>query len=820
MAQLRLASRLARRFLRNRVLRGSATALGVAVTGLVSLFVLQSAFTLTGQQVAERDLGRFDHTVPLSLSTPALRRDREASRAAQAAQEAGASEVSVELTSFDLTPSEIDGPRAIYLERDWSPAPYPERFGLIQGEWPAEPGEVAVPARILDDGNSAGLGESIPLLSGLAEVTVVGVIEDRYAKTAGRILAAPGTFSSFDQSLIASRFTALDLRASISWTAGDPADVTQAIERTLPGSTAAGVTSRRFVEAEDRPNFAESYPLGWKIPALALPFLAALVTWGSAVFGLRRTLLTLTSSGVGRGLVTSSITGAVLALLLGAAVCGGVLGALSGLAIRPLLHRFSQAPLSPFPDVLPTVVLIATMIALTIPIGVGWVLAAQRTETAHRAPTPIVKAWGALISGRRVLVVVVGVLGLGSSTLPLGDVAAGMVWIGLLTVGLLLLTPEVLGLALRFVPTSRARGRLVRRHLEGRSARTVMSVLLITVALGGPLAFATVLATMIQTDEADRIPATASGQLRIISEGSASPPRRTIEVIARELGSSAEPPVLVWELESDGRYVGAPSRGSGLVMAVESVDALARLNNRPLSAEQKAILQSGGVLYGGDTAEASLEFIETTAEGRSLPRGELPATGFELDPAWQVSHAGVVLKATATSLGLPLNVSDVVYTSLSASDRERGAAAVEAAGLDPYFLKVYEEPLPVRAPPAFYVALIALSCIVIGVAMFVVRTHVTSLRRVLGSLIAVGVSASWARGVVLIELVVTTAVAGLLATVIAGPITASAMARMPGYEFSLPWDWLLLITGACLSGCAVGGVVASRRLRSIDRFHV
>ena len=180
-------------------------------------------------------------------------------------------------------------------------------------------------------------------------------------------------------------------------------------------------------------------------------------------------------------------------------------------------------------------------------------------------------------------------------------------------------------------------------------------------------------------------------------------------------------------------------------------------------------------------------------------------------------YVAYMLSSTARSMDLPLVVSDVVFTDLGAEERARVEEALDTSGLDPYFVKVFQAPEPVRAPPAFYVALVALSLIVVGVSVSMARTHAAALRRILGSLVAVGVPASWARRVVLVEIGLSTAVAAALALLIAGPISATALARLPGFDFSVPWDWFALIVASCLGASVLGALLATARLRPGDR---
>lgn len=809
-------ARFAWRLVRSTALRRSATALAVVIAGLLCLFVLQSAFTLTGSQLAERDLGRFDNSLQLSSSTPARERPAEMVEAAKAAAAADATGVQTELTSLDIYTAAARARHGSYIERDWSGNPFPDRFRLLDGRWPTEAGEVAVTAAVEVDGASAQPGDVLPVLSGLAQVVTVGVIEDRFATSSPRLLAAPGTFAGFDLLLVSQRFQALDVRGSIWWNGGTAESVAKAVAHAVPGAQVLERTERQRVQATVRPNFADTYPLGWKIPALALPLLCALAIFGTAIHGLRRTITTMRSTGVSRVQVTASVTSAATLALVIAAIFGAVVGTILGVVLRPVLGHFSQAPIAPFPDTLPTLRLLFGMCVIACPIGAAWIYVSQRghqTDRRHTRKFALPRS----SSVRHVTAISAAVVAVGSSGLPLSDVAGAMIWIGLLAGGLFLLTPEIVRGCLRLVPTSQLRGRLARRHLAEHRGRTVLSVITLATALGLPLAFATVLATMIQTDEADRVSRVAEGQVRILSEGATAPPSKTVAFVTRKLGDKVGPPVPVYELETAEDSVGVDGLGLGSVMAVDTPEDLGLLNNEPLSRTQTDTLNEGGILYG---AIGSHETLDLLFQISSKPVAKLPAAAIKLDSTWSASHVGVVLTGTAQDLKLPVSTSDVVFVDVSDRDRDRVEDAVATAGLDPYFVRVFHEPKPTKAPPAFYVALVALCLIVVGATAFVARAHATSLRRVLGSLVAVGVPARWAKSVVLLELSILLGIGVLLASIVAGPITAAAVARLPGFDLTLPWDWFVLITAGCLTACTVGALVSSAHLRSVDRYRV
>lgn len=817
-----------RRLLRSTVLRWASGVMAVVVTGLIALFAGQSAFTLSGEQVAERDFGTFQFSLRLPSDTPATHRSNELAVAVTAATRAGARDVTTRVVSMDLSPALPGMPSATYLEADWGAESFPDRFRLLSGRWPAAAGEVAVTAPLVTEG-AAPEAAALSLLSGLAEVRAVGVVEDRYGKNLGRLLAAPGTFASFDTEQIDRKFVALDLRGELLWNYGEPERVADAIAEALPGAAEARTESRAHVAATQRKSFASSYPLGWKIPALALPFLVTVTAFGTSAQRLRRSMDILRSVGLGRRQITASVSIAAATLVFASAVMGVAFGALLGFGIRPLLTRFTAAPLAPFPDLTGTVVLLLVMTSAGCVVGTGLVhfgqVRRERSMVApQRAAVPLtVSQTGVARAARRGArfgqrirlgaVIALGACAVLTSGLPLDSVAAAMMWIGALTLGLLLLVPEAVTLALRFLPGGRPSTRLAQRHMTANRNRTNATVSVMAAAWALPLAFAAVLATMLTTLEGDQVANAGVDQVRILSEGSQPPPEESVRVVAEAVGEETEAPVVVHEIETQDDYLGIPVLGIGGVATVASAADLARLNGRALTAVQRETLEAGGVLHTHTSSHRRLDLAFTN--GKTV--ASLPAHPIALDPVWSTSYAGYVLTETARDLDLPLIVSDVVFTGLAAQERQRVDLAVSTSGTDPYFVKVFHSPKPLRAPPAFYLALLALSLIVVGVSLAMVRIQVAALRRVLGSLIAVGIPASWARRVVFAELGVTTAVAGVMALLVAGPITGFAMARLPGFENATPWNWFMLIASSCVCSTVLAALLGTARLRPSDR---
>jgi hypothetical protein len=333
------------------------------------------------------------------------------------------------------------------------------------------------------------------------------------------------------------------------------------------------------------------------------------------------------------------------------------------------------------------------------------------------------------------------------------------------------------------------------------------------------------LATMIKTDEADRIPDSAPGQVKILSDGVPRPaPTEIVDVVSRALGDvangPADNPVVVRVLASNQSFAVLPGPTNGLLAAVGKPADLARISGQALSKRQRLTLLGGGVLQWSHPQRDALTVTLKAADGTSRPVGSIPTAAIALDPAWEGYYSGVMLERTATRLELPVVPGDAVFTGVSDSAARQAKAAVLDAGLDPYYVKVYQAPAGPQAPPVFYLALVALSAVVLFTVTFVVRAQATALRRLLGALTALGVPPRWARGVLLTQLAFAATIAEVLALVIAGPVVALTVSRLPGYELQIPWDWLAAVTMASVAAMALSGLVSTRRLTAADRTSV
>lgn len=803
-----LLARVALRLDRNLVLRRSASVLAVIVASLVLLGLLQSSLTLTGEQIVARDLGRFSYRyefTPASISSAPA----EINAALELVRSTGIQDVGGELSSIDIRPVSPEPVFSIYVETDWAstPQPYPGRFELLSGRWPRRAGEAVVSAAAASGGS-----DQFAILSGLASVRPVGVVEDSFGRKSARILAAPGTIRSFDAPTIGRRFTALDLQVAISW--NGQKRVSRLVVPRLDERFSGALFLREDLAMRSGATFADRYPLGYQVPAFALPVLASFSGIVLSWHALRRTTGSMRDAGLGRSFIVAAFFAAVLRRIVLASSLAVLAGVIAALGVRPLLAEWSSAPLGPMLGGMGSLAGVASAVVLGCAMGLGWLLASNRELRGFARKRP---ATGHRSGHLRIAAgVAAGVVALGSTAAPLSGVGAAMSVVAGLGGMLLLLTPEAVRGCLAVLPTRRPVTRLARRQLEGAESRTVVAVLVLIVALGTPLTFATVLATMIKTDEADQVPDSAPGQIRVVDGAEKDgPPQEVVEAVASAL-PSAVPSIFLQVSASDDEQATIPGDGGGLVMLVPTTASLERIKGFKLSGEQRQTLLAGGALtWARRSASGYVDIrIDSSRGTRTLTARAAP---IRLDAAWEKRYSGVMLQRPAERRELPVSAGDVVFVDVSDSVALKARSAVVKAGLDSYYVKVYQPPEPNRAPPVFYMALLALSLMVVLVMTALSRTQATSLRRVLGGLVAVGVSPWWARRVLLLQLSFMFVVAAAFAFVLAGPVVGLTIARLPGYQFTVPWSWLVGITGGSLAAAFLGAGLGVMGLRPRDR---
>lgn len=830
---LRLLLRLGRRLIRSRSLAASAWLMAAVGATVVAAFVVLSSLTLSGDQVVERDMGRFrfasDLTNLVALTPGNVSLTAEVESAALAA---GATGPMVTLTSVAVEPAQADPPHTWYTEADWARDPFPRRYVLLEGRWPERPGEVVLTRTA--SGALASLGEPLAVLAGHERFAVVGLADDRYGEYHA-ILAAPGTFAGIGEAALRS-FPGLTAGAKLYWEGGERRPVIDAMSTSLARSlsrprdevaqlleafTQDRAQAKRAVE---RP-WIDRIPSGYAVPALLLPILASLATFGLGGRRLRRSGDLLVAVGMPPARAALALGLAVTGRLVASLAGGIAVGIVVGLAGRLVIARYqwwAQA-LSPFPGVIdPVVRLGASAVAASI-VGTGllrFVLAGGRRDRAPaargtRSDGPKYRRHATNIRhGIAVLAACAAIV----QASRLDRTAEAMVLAGTVAVTVLLLVPELVEWVLRALPRTDPRLRLARQHLLHDRLRGSIAVAVLAAALGLPLGYLALLDTMIQTAEEGLGPEVAPGQLLVSELGGANPTRSAVLAVVSDRLGPARPPVRLRHLGAEGQGLSVEVQGSGFrfVLALDTADDVGRLLGRPLTPAERSVLVDGGLLAWDGRAGGERVLVRVDGTGAGSGEVRLPAVAARVHPAWRRSFNGVVLRATAERLGLPVSDGDVLFTGVSDAEAQAARQAVLDAGLDPYYVRIHEA-LQLYVPRALFAAAAGLLLTVLLCSVAVSRAQVVTLRRYLGTLVAIGLTPSWARQVVLLQSAFVAAMATVVALALAIPPVVIAAWRIPDWVLSIPWRVIGLVVAACYLAVLLASILSCRQIRAADR---
>ncbi|MET8151532.1 hypothetical protein ACIBSW_20160 [Actinoplanes sp. NPDC049668] len=830
---MRLTFVLARRFLRNRSqLVTTLTAL-VSSAFITCIFVTLSALTLSGPQVAERDLGRFEYRADLGGVATFDPGDEELSEALlTAVRDAGAGDATVSMTSTEIRPSAVNAPYTPFQEADWSANPLPKRFVLTQGRWPTAPGEVAVTRADVLRADTDG---RLSVLAGRQHFRVVGVADDRYADVP-TYLAARGTWAAMSQDL-KSAFPSLVANPIVFWSGADRDDVVSSLSDVLarrPSSNGSDVDPATLRQSVDvsilslpdaldtrETSWIERIPAGYTVPSLALPALATLLIYALNGRRARKAINTMVSVGMQPSQATGGIALAILGWTIVASAVGVMIGAALGLVARTVVGQFGHQPLSPYPALTgPALrILLVTLVA-----AAAATLALRYTgrSQAGRGGGKPVKRKGAptsrVLRDVRHVVAIAGGCAIVLQIPRLDSPAKAMILAATVTLLLLLMVPEIMRVALRCIPERGPLRRLARRHLSNDSGRAVLTVTVLAIGLGAPTGFLTLLNTMLYTAEAQIFPEVAANQIVVNGSGGylEPPSPAVVKILDRQLDDKTAMRL---------RYLGTPQRSValggedfGFIAAVDTLDQLESWFDRPLTTSESSVLQQGGLLLRDGSAPGPRRLV-AQGDGDVVDSTRPLATTVSRFPLvdWRQSIVAIMLTPAARQLALPASDGAFFYTGVSEGEAAAAQQAVLDAGLDAREVVTHRPPRAFVPPTALYAAALGLLVLLLLTCTSAAAGQAHTLRRYLGGLITIGASPRWARNVLFLEQGVIVTLSIALAALIAVPPVVVAAARIPDFTLHIPYDWIGLIVAAYVTAVAGSTVISSRRLKAEDR---
>lgn len=796
---------LARRIARGGRLRPSLLGPFVLATIFTALFAVTCGFGLSGEQAANRDLGRFEHraSTPVGSGAPA---GGAAAQLDDAMRTAGADHtlalISPEVLFDDLPPVFVTGPRALptYFELADPAGSFPQRFELVSGRWATQVNEIVISR---DLRSQLGGGE-LSAFSGTVRLRVVGVFEDDFNLRGQSVVAGSGTWAAFPASVEEVFEPAAHLH--VLWSGGpEPQQVVDVLRETIPDQ------SSEFVPVLDRQNVAsgrehslsEQVRLLFTYPLLALSVLVAV----SAFRANRRWMLTYSERalhiGLNRGEIGLTLS-AVFALFIACAwVAGAGVGALVGNVLRatalPAVLTQPMGPLrGPGPLLLSGLLLVAvaTSVALCTLIP------------GRRASAGLMRLHGAVpwTLIRRTVAVVAAVHGVSQATRPdlaLDDMGSTVV---LVVVAAVLLAPDITLLGARCLSSARPRTMLAKRLVDADRFAVGLTSLVIATALAVPTTLSCFVATDTRTRAAGNLSTVPAGQVWI-DAGNTDRPAAYVKAITAALGGRA-PVEIRWT-----QAFTEPGENTGLlatnIASVPDGAALLEVFGRSEGMQDMADLVDGGgvALWGGRIRPVygqigSEEPVELGVDVQAMAKPELE---------YQAPFAGVMSEATARNLGFDSSPLQIVYPGVSESEIVAAVSGVTQAGLSAKVAQYHVAPPRTVPEPEWYFALGGLLAVAGFLLIALMRSTGELLHERATQLLAIGFTIRNTTGVALIQLGLAV-FAGVVAAVAGSVAAISVLAGAPEQHLVLdvPVDFIVSAVVAVVV-LSVAGILATMR---------
>lgn len=798
LADLVLVLRIAARLLRRRRSWSSLAPLAFSSFTLTGIFVLFGALTLSSSQVAERDLGRFEHFAGFGTTSVRPGDGTVAEDLDAALRRAQAGDPMVSLVTLDGgTMPGMSGRSQLHLrEASWQDRPFPERYALTRGRWARSPGEAVL---VNAPASAPKLGQRLALLSGRVQLRLVGFADDKYYN-ATEALTSPGTWASL-RSDIADDFPAFRATSVVFWSKGDPTLVLPALREGLAKHTSdsreqldralqASLTSKTSI-VRDLPRYSlGELPLVYAVPSLLLPALATAVLLTLEAPWRRRTSRLLTGVGLRGSIVGLPLVVYTLLRAFGAVALGFVLGYPVGTAAAHIVGVAFDEPLG---DIMfPWSPLVRSMLAAGLVVAAAfWAQAASRGQNATTSSLRHKRRGAVVTSGRHLTSVAALCLAMVLVS-RLSDITDAMFVTGALSASLLLFSPEIVAWVLDKMPERDRRMTLALRQMRSNQPRVVFATVLLACVSGTAFGFVTLLDSMIRTSEAALAPSVQAGQLLVQDTSSlTNAPAGPIVRAVQEGSAPTQPPVeLRRAFDSSGTFVTVAGGYKPLLVLDSSADA-ARLIGQPLTDPQQRTLENGGVVvWEGGVFPPGRAPDRTTMAGLKAPmqRADIPVSTAVVEPyRWRQGVDGVVLASTAKRWRVPVANGALLFTGLDRASVRRALRTVADRGLDTAAVDVYVEPEPPIPPTTLRISTLLTSLLMAGILVLLTRTQTHALRNHVANLIRIGLPPGWGRGVLVRQLVIMFGLGLTMGALMAGIPVLAFRLLVPSLILDVPW---------------------------------
>ncbi|WP_116115567.1 hypothetical protein [Austwickia chelonae] len=796
-------------------------ALFLACAAIAAMLHLSAATRLSPAQQNLKALGSYERSATISIGTCDSSRCPIAAAMTEAVQHSGGRSPLVTLHSGTIR-TDIPGIGAVTpLEAHWAQAPLPERYRLVSGRWPTATGEAALPnvlAGALPDNGK------LPVYGGADIYTVVGTIEDVYARDARDLFVAPGTI---DRTLGAlqkqgNRFSRPEIIATVHYHGGDAAALHDALADRINRMTGIDRGSLRSnleeQQVQARPTHvdwaqkAERFSLltEW-IPLIGIPLLAGftanLITLGRDRRG-NQILAALGAPTTMVVLVGSAISLAATALIT---ALGALVGDRIGILLRPVVEATANQPLSP---PLPPGFLILIITSAGLTGVVGRVIADLHglwRLSGHRLRLPSGRFWARLFTGLQYVTLIAGSAWLFSAITRGAPATTRETEQRVLTVCLLL--SIVTGMLLSWLQDSKGvlplPLNLALRRLHRTPALTAATVTVTMLCTSMPISLGISRATSEYYIALTQVSSVAPGQVtlgyaHVYRQG--VPPRVRAD-FEKYTGLGA--PVSVYGARvSSGKMQGLP-------LVVDSAHDVERLVGHPLTPAQSAAFTRGEILVfdspKNEIKEDEILQMEKNSEEKPTPTratliGDIPE-------AYSHEYLGVASAEQARRDRWHLDTRYWVYTDVGAAQNAAALKAPHEQRFDPLFVHVHTTPKTVPIPPSVKLAGKVLGGLLAALTLALTIGHVTAFRPYRRSLQAIGVRTRL--------LTVTVAAAVLVAVAVPITIGHTVAAHVTQFILSsniedprgalVPWEdvqhSLALCLGLVLASLIIGLLV-------------
>lgn len=704
----------------------------------------QYALAYMGSHDAEVSAGEFmPGTTPADLTNVAV--------------SAGASSASEQ---YVLTTVRLDqGLTMPIIESNWPRSGFSAPYQLTSGRWPDQPGEAVV--------SEAGSLVAASAWSARWSFTIVGTTRSTVTDSKA-LLVAPGTMAILRLPGPAEDYPGVIGRRDIAWTGGNTKDIVDALAQATgedPDRLSLNVSTRADTSGGSPQN-----PLV-NLPGIAGPFVVGAVAGMLVARWLRKLGRGLHYQGIGR----RQAYGAVLvttAISVSLATCGYPLGWLATSLAHPLLAPlfthdvFFHAPSVPLTAL--TLLSSAAGAVLAAAAGMGVV---SRGGVWPRRAGPVAMVVGGLVAlglavsqsdpwFQRVGIVLLGSL----AALNLARYA--FVWWPRRSRSTL---PAILG------------GRVLLRDVTAASstaaalaAVTALTVGLLTIGVTG----------VNEQNKRALVQPTPQGHALVVG-GSGQVPATVLSAFEEATGLSDPFTVGLLNVTLDGQVGG--------VATLPDIAAVERWLERPLTEDETALLQQGGVLAIDHETGKS---IMRTPQGNNAV--EVRGVTFR---EHNYSISAVLL---AGRVSLTPSRTGYYFTSVPAQVEKNMSDRLASAGVDRTWVLYHGTPPVFTLSPRMSIALAGAgalsSLLLVAAALAQART----LRSYGAAFLAMGIPKRWVRRVFRASFWPVTAVS-LVAGFGTGLVASVVAAIVGGAELTVPWAAL----GGWASGIALGSVVAA-----------